>query len=60
MVNIETLEKNLKGLYESWEEIQFESKIPADKKMNLLAKLEEEIYLTKNALEKMKNFKGDK
>lgn len=53
-MNVQALEKKIEGLKEAWEAVAFDSEIKAEKRYEILGKVEEEIYLSKQSLEKMK------
>lgn len=53
MENVQALEKKIEGLKEAWEAVAFDSEIKAEKRYEILGKIEEEIYLSKQALERM-------
>lgn len=54
MKNIEALEKKIAALKADWEEIAFGSEFQGQTKYDVLGKIESEIYLSKQSLEKMK------
>lgn len=54
MKNVQALEMKIQGLKEKWEQIAFSSEFKGEMKFEVLGTIESEIYLSKQALEKMK------
>lgn len=58
MTNLKALEGKLEKLKERWEVIAFGSEFTVERKYIEMGKIEEEIYTTKKAIEKMQKVLG--
>lgn len=54
MTNLKALESKLENLQAKWSEVAFDSGIKAEKRYDILGGIEQEIFLTKEAIKKMK------